>query len=151
MRIKEGVKTIALNGLLAALYFSLSLISPFSFGVLNLRVSDTIQVVGCMNKRLHAGIAMGMIVTNFFSPYGFTDVLAAIIICTVSFYFGWYIRHEIARVVLLVLTTALVVAAEITFIEGVPFIWMLISMTLSESLMSILGYTAIKALQRRKR
>lgn len=151
MRLKETVKAIALNGTIAALYVSLSLISPFSFGVLNFRVSDTIQVVGCMDKRLRAGIAIGMIVTNLFSPYGLIDVFAAAIICAVAFYLGWYIRHEIARVALLVLTVALVVAAEIAYVESIPFIWMLLSMIVPETCMSILGYTAIKALQRRKR
>ena len=82
----KSAKTIAINGIIAALYIALTLISPFSFGVVNIRLSDVIPAIGCIDKRYRWGVAVGMILANLFSPYGLVDVCVAVLICFCAFF-----------------------------------------------------------------
>lgn len=140
----EKTNTIALNAVLAALYIALTLLSPFSFGTVNFRIADAVQVIACINKRTRGGISIGMAAANLFSPFGLVDVLAAVIICVISFGVGWAIPSEIIRVWLLVLVSALVVGAELCALEGLPFWMMFAGVFLSETILCWAGYLAIK-------
>lgn len=142
----QKTKIITYNALLAAVYIVLTLISPFSFGMINFRVSDVIQVVACLDKRARIGISLGMIIANLFSPYGIIDVLTAIVICIISFYFGWRIKSEKIRVGLLILTVSTAVATEICLLDNVPFGAILAAMIVSETIMCSVGYAIMKKL-----
>lgn len=143
----EKTNTIALNAVLAALYIALTLLSPLSFGAVNFRIADAVQVIACINKRTRVGISIGMVAANLFSPFGLVDALAAMVICAVTFGAGWSIRSEKARVWLLILATSLIVGVEISVLEGVSF-WLITGgMFLSETFLCWGGYFVIKKMQ----
>lgn len=151
----EKTNTIALNAVLAALYIALTLLSPFSFGAVNFRIADAVQVIACINKRTRVGISIGMVAANLFSPFGLVDTLAAVIICVVSFSLGWTIPNEIIRVWFLIFVSALVVGTELCTLEGLPFWMMFAGVFFSETILCWAGYFAIKRIpsflrQRRK-
>ena len=100
----KSAKTIAINGIIAALYIALTLITPFSFGVINVRLSDVIPAIGCIDKRYRWGVTVGMILANLFSPYGLVDVCVAVLICFCAFFLGGQ-KVEI-RAVILIFATA---------------------------------------------
>ena len=146
MRTKK-TKVIAINAALAALYIALTLCSPLSFGIINFRLADAVQVIACVDKRTRKGISAGMITANLFSPFGVCDALAAVVICAVTFGAGWSIRSEKARVWLLILATSLIVGVEISVLEGVSF-WLITGgMFLSETFLCWGGYFVIKKMQ----
>lgn len=139
-------KTIAINGIIAALYIALTLISPFSFGVINVRLSDVIPAIGCIDKRYRWGVTVGMVIANLFSPYGLIDVCVAVLICFCAFFLGGQ-KVEI-RAMILILATALFVSLELSFIEKIPFLWIYIEMVISETLLTILGLTFFKKIEK---
>lgn len=143
----QKIKILTYNAILSALYIVLTLISPFSFGLINFRAADIIQVVACLDKRTRIGISLGMVLANLFSPYGIIDVLTAIVICLISFYFGWRIKGEKIRVGFLILTVSIAVATEICFMNNVPFLAIFAAMIISETLMCSAGYAIMKKLK----
>lgn len=140
----ENVKILTYNAFLSALYIALTFISPFSFGIINFRLADIIQIIACLDKRSRMGISVGMVISNLFSPYGIVDAFTAIAICIISFYFGWKINSEKVRVGILILTTSVSVAIEICFLEKVPFLMIFTSIMVSETFLCSLGYFIIK-------
>jgi len=64
------IKTIAVNGIVAALYIAVSaLIQPFGFTNVQFRVSEIFNHLIVFNKKFFYGIVLGVFLTNlFFSP-----------------------------------------------------------------------------------
>lgn len=133
----KSAKIIAVNGIIAALYIALTLTSQFSFGVINVRLSDVIPAIGCIDKRYRGGVTIGMVIANLFSPYGLVDVCVAVLICFCAFFLGGQ-KVEI-RAMILILATAICVSLELSVIEKIPFLWIFIEMLISETLLTILG------------
>ncbi|MBQ1884688.1 MAG: QueT transporter family protein [Bacteroidales bacterium] len=142
----KSAKTIAINGIIAALYIALTLISPFSFGVVNIRLSDVIPAIGCIDKRYRWGVTVGMILANLFSPYGLVDVCVAVLICFCAFFLGGQ-KVEI-RAVILIFATATFVSLELSVVEKIPFLWIFIEMLISETLLTILGLTFFRKIEK---
>ena len=142
--MRNKSREIAYNALIAAVYVCLTLVSPFSFGVLNLRVAGMLEVLGCIEKEYRKGITVGMIIANSFSPYGSVDVLVAIIISIVSYDLGWYIKNEKIRIAVLCIITAIAVSTEVCIFEPVSFPVMFVSMLISETIICVIGYIMIR-------
>ena len=141
----KSAKIIAVNGIIAALYIALTLTSQFSFGVINVRLSDVIPAIGCIDKRYRGGVTIGMVIANLFSPYGLVDVCVAVLICFCAFFLGGQ-KVEI-RAMILIFATAICVSLELSVIEKIPFLWIFIEMLISETLLTILGLTFFRKIR----
>ena len=64
------IKTLAINGIVAALYIAVSFaIQPFGFSAIQFRVSEMFNHLIVFNKKYIYGIILGVFLTNlFFSP-----------------------------------------------------------------------------------
>jgi uncharacterized membrane protein len=65
-----NIKTLAINGIVAALYIAVSFaIQPFGFTAIQFRVSEMFNHLIVFNKKYIYGIILGVFLTNlFFSP-----------------------------------------------------------------------------------
>lgn len=75
---KSSKKTrlLVFNGLVAAMYVALSLISPFSQGAIQVRVSESLNHLVVFNKKLMWGVLAGVVTYNLlFSEFGWFDVV----------------------------------------------------------------------------
>ena len=65
-----NIRTLAINGLVAALYIAVSFaIQPFGFTNIQFRVSEMFNHLIIFNKKYIYGIVLGVFLTNlFFSP-----------------------------------------------------------------------------------
>lgn len=78
MKEKININVIAVNGIIAALYIVLSLLSgPFAFagGVFQIRISEALNLLVFFNPFYIIGVSVGCLITNIFSSYGFIDIL----------------------------------------------------------------------------
>lgn len=80
------VRGIVITGLLAALYAVLTIvIAPLSYGPLQFRVSTLLVPVVLLDKRYGMGIAIGVMLGNIISPFGFWDWMVMPLLCAVIY------------------------------------------------------------------
>lgn len=72
---RNGVKTLAANAIVMALYIVLSLVLPFSSGAIQFRLSESLNHLVVFNRKLLWGVLGGVIVYNLLFGFGPLDVL----------------------------------------------------------------------------
>ena len=75
---KFSARSLALSGVIAALYAALSLVSTamgLGFGTVQLRLSEALCVLPLLFPEAVPGLAVGCLVTNLLSPYGAADLI----------------------------------------------------------------------------
>lgn len=76
MTSSKKTKILVLNGIIAAMYLALSMISPLSQGAIQLRVSESLNHLVVFNKKLMWGVLGGVVLYNMlFSEFGWLDVI----------------------------------------------------------------------------
>lgn len=72
---KGNVKVLAINTIVAALYVALSLITPFSAGPIQFRISESLNHLVVFNRKYLWGVFLGVVIYNALFGYGIMDVL----------------------------------------------------------------------------
>ncbi|BAC12396.1 QueT transporter family protein [Oceanobacillus iheyensis] len=71
-----NVKTLVINGVIAALYVVVSLfIAPFGFTNIQFRISEMFNHLIVFDKRYFFGIVIGVFIVNLNSPLGWYDLV----------------------------------------------------------------------------
>ncbi|WP_017795510.1 QueT transporter family protein [Oceanobacillus kimchii] len=71
-----NVKTLVINGLIAALYVVVSIaIAPFGFTNIQFRISEMFNHLVVFDKRYFFGIVIGVFIVNLNSPLGWYDLV----------------------------------------------------------------------------
>lgn len=69
-------KYLARTAIAAALYATLTLVlAPIAFGPLQFRISEVMVLLVLIDKRFIAGLTLGAVVANYFSPLGIVDMV----------------------------------------------------------------------------
>ena len=69
-------KFIAQSAIIAALYATLTIVlAPFSYGPIQIRVSEMLTVLPFLTPAAIPGLFLGCIIANLFSPAGIIDVI----------------------------------------------------------------------------
>ncbi|NCC81233.1 MAG: QueT transporter family protein [Clostridia bacterium] len=69
-------KYLVRTAIVAALYAALTLVlAPIGFGPLQFRVSEVMVLLVLIDKRFIAGLTLGAVVANYFSPLGIIDMV----------------------------------------------------------------------------
>ncbi|EOT43920.1 hypothetical protein I569_01140 [Enterococcus dispar ATCC 51266] len=71
----SNIKVLAVNAIVAALYVALSLITPFSAGPIQFRISESLNHLVVFNRKYLWGIFLGVVIYNALFGYGIMDVL----------------------------------------------------------------------------
>lgn len=76
MTTTNKTKFLVINGVIAAMYVALSVLSPFSQGIIQFRVSESLNHLVIFNKKLMWGVVGGVVLYNLlFSELVWLDVL----------------------------------------------------------------------------
>lgn len=83
-------------GVLAATYFTLTIaLHPISYGPLQVRISDTLSPLSyILGLPGVAGLTLGTLLANVFSPYGFFDVVIGTL-CTFTYSLANYALYKL--------------------------------------------------------
>ncbi|MBP0723991.1 QueT transporter family protein [Bacillus sp. RG28] len=153
------VKTIAVNGVIAALYIAVSmLIQPFGLGFTNIqfRVSEMFNQLVVFNKKYFYGIVLGVFITNLFSPLGAYDlvfgvgqsIIALLItIFSTRFIQGIWTRMIFNSVVFTV--TMFLIAWELNLVFHLPFLLTWLTTAIGEFVVMIVGAPVMYYLNKR--
>jgi uncharacterized membrane protein len=142
------IKTIAVNGIVAALYIAVSaLIQPFGFTNVQFRVSEIFNHLIVFNKKFFYGIVLGVFLTNlFFSPMVAYDLVfgtgQSIIALLVTIFSMRFIKGVWARMLFntIVFTfTMFIIAFELNLAFGLPFLLTWLTTAAGELVVMIVG------------
>lgn len=126
----EKAKSVAKIGVLSALYVILTvLISPFSYGAIQIRLSEMFNHMINFNKRYIYALIIGCAIANINSPLGPIDLFFGVLGTTLSSYSIYFINKKIDNFKLKFVVSTLVpvfftftVALELNIINRLPFL-----------------------------
>ncbi len=73
---QTSVQELTKMGLIAALYIALTLVvAPVGFGPIQFRLSEMFNYLALLHKRYVIAVTVGVMIVNFFSPFGLIDVI----------------------------------------------------------------------------
>ncbi len=138
-------KKIALYGLVSALYVVLSLVAaPLGFGPLQFRLGECLKPLVQRERGFVYSMTIGVFLVNLFSPY--VNALELVLMPLVVFT-GGLVAHRYKGVIPIVayaLWTSLGVAVTLHFSAGLPFVWVLLSVSASQVTLFVLGRFTIE-------
>lgn len=127
---KNGVKTLAANAIVMALYIVLSLVLPFSSGAIQFRLSESLNHLVVFNRKLLWGVLGGVIVYNLLFGFGPLDVLfgggqtlLALVLTTSLQKYVPNIKMRLALNTLFFTASMFLIAIMLTITAELPF-WM---------------------------
>lgn len=152
------VRTLVVNGLIAALYIAVSaLIVPFGFTNIQFRISEIFNHLIVFNKKYFFGIVLGVFLYNLlFSPLGWFDLIFGVTHSAVSLgiviLLSKYIKNVLALLTLntLVFTfNMFIIAFELYLALGLPFLLTWFTTAAGELVVLAVGIPIMYALNKR--
>jgi len=88
-----NTKSLVRGAIIAGLYLSLTLIfAPISFKAFQVRVSESLTLLPFLTFDAVWGVFIGCFIANFFSPFGFIDVLFGSLLTLIAAYLTFLLR-----------------------------------------------------------
>ena len=116
---KISVKDIVKYASVAAIYVVLTWIfSSFSFGPIQLRISEALVLLCFFNKKYFIPLSLGCLISNLMSPYSL-DILFGTIATMISLFFICYSKNLFIASLFPVIFNGVIIATEISLLEGV--------------------------------
>lgn len=116
------VKTIAANGIVAAIYFLLTfLTSSFSFMGMQIRIAEMLILLCFFRRDYTIGITIGCAFANIISPLGGWDVLFGTLATLLSCILVSFSKHLLIASIFPVIINAFVVGTELYILLQEPF------------------------------
>ena len=105
------------NSLLAAIYAALTLgLAPFSYGPIQVRLSECLTLLAFCSRRWIPGLTIGCFLANVGSPFGLPDMVLG----TLATFLGIWPMHRLKSPLLAslcpVLSNGVVIGAELDFL-----------------------------------
>lgn len=156
---KFSARSLALSGVIAALYAALSLVSTamgLGFGTVQLRLSEALCVLPLLFPEAVPGLAVGCLVTNLLSPYGAADLIFGTLATLLAAVLTRRIRKRALAPLPTILCNAVIVGALLGYVgaqEGGAF-WTLFALNaftvgLGEALVTyILGLPLLRWIEK---
>lgn len=109
------------NALLAAIYAALTLgLAPFSYGPVQVRVSECLTLLAFCSRKWIAGLTAGCFLANLGSPFGLPDMVLG----TLATFLGIWPMHRLKSPLLAslcpVISNGVVIGAELDVLAALP-------------------------------
>jgi len=88
-----NIKRLVRGAIIAGLYLMLTLIfAPISFKAFQVRISESLTLLPFLTIDAIWGLFIGCFIANFFSPFGFIDVILGSLLTLIAAYFTYLLR-----------------------------------------------------------
>lgn len=153
----KKTKTIAMTGVIAALYFVLGLVfSAISFGAIQFRVPNIMYQLVAFNKKYYFGLVLGVFLANLTSPLGWYDLVFGVLTSVVGLGVAIIVNSRIENTLIKQMVTAIsvsvstiFVALELHLVLGVPIFFTWLTVATGQFLTQIAGAFVIRAISKR--
>lgn len=125
---RTPVQELTKMGVIAALYIAITLaVAPVGFGPIQFRLSEMFNYLALFHKRYVIAVTIGVVIVNFFSPFGLIDVvvggLSTFLVLVISRAATKRIKSLKVKMVVMaaiVVVSMFTIAGEIYFISEEP-------------------------------
>ncbi len=116
------VANIAKIAIVAALYATLTVVlAPLSYGNIQVRISEFLVLLCFYNKKYSISLTLGCLIANLFSPFGWYDIVFGTLATLLACICTMYTKNVLLAGVWPVLFNGLIVGAEISILDNLPF------------------------------
>lgn len=146
---RTSVEELTKMGLIAALYIAITLaVAPVGFGPIQFRLSEMFNYLALLHKRYVIAVTLGVVVVNFFSPFGLIDVvvggLSTFLVLVISRAATKHIKSLKLKMVVMaaiVVVSMFTIAGQIYFVteEPVSFWFMYLTIALGQLVSMTIG------------
>lgn len=151
------MKTLTVNGIIAALYFAVAMALPFlAFGAIQFRIAEMFNHLIVFNKRYIFGILAGVFITNLFSPLGVYDLVFGLGHSAISLFLVIVLAPKLKtltqKMILnsVVFTfTTFIIAYELLLVLELPFFYTWLTVAAGELTVLLIGIPVFIALNKR--
>ena len=148
---ESKLHVIVANGIIAAIYFILTIISlPISFGIINIRIAEVLVLLCFFRRDYIFGVTLGCILSNLTSNLGAWDILigggATFLSCLLICYASP--RFWVACIYPIVIN-CFVIGAELTWILGFPYALSVLAVAGGEFAAMLVGFILYLLLRKR--
>lgn len=123
MKVELSTKNIVTIGLVAALYVVLTVfLAPLSYGPIQFRVSEVLNLLAFVNPIFAPGIVLGCFIANLFSPLGIIDLIFGTTATLISVMM--IVRSKKLWVASLwpVIVNGIIIGVELQYVAQAPFL-----------------------------
>jgi uncharacterized membrane protein len=130
-KASEHIRFVTVTGVIAGLYTALTLVlAPFSFGIVQCRVSEALTILAAYHPAAVAGLTVGCALSNFVglamgaNTAGALDILLGTLATGLAAWLSYRLRHirwgglPVLSAIPPVLFNALIIGAELTVVLG---------------------------------
>lgn len=146
---KTNTKVVEISkaGIVAAIYVVLTvMLSAFSYGAIQVRLSETLNNLVVFNKRYIWAVTLGCAIANLWSSLGMVDVvfgtLGTLVMTALSHYLSQKVESVPAKLAITVVICTLMmwsVALELHILTNAPFWWTYFTVALGEFISMTIG------------
>lgn len=148
---KKLLVEIIAGGIIAAIYAVITiLLAPISYGPVQVRIAEGLNVMPLYLASGVPGLTVGCFIANIFGGYGLPDIIfgtLATLLASLSVGFIRKTGNRTLRYILTVLSVtlfnAVIVGAELSMLEGIPFFMVAAEVGLGELVSMLTAGTVI--------
>ncbi|WP_130861992.1 QueT transporter family protein [Bacilliculturomica massiliensis] len=150
---EKGTNFLIQSAVIAALYAALTLaLAPFSYGVMQVRISEALTVLPFFTPAAVPGLFVGCLLANIIGPYGLADVIGGSLTTLIAAFLSYKLRGRPLLVPLPpVAANGLIMGCMLHYVFGVPVaLWAcILGVALGELIACYgIGYPLLKYLTR---
>ena len=154
--MKLTAKDIAINGIIAAIYVVLTLLTyPFSFLGLQIRLAEMMVLLCFFRKNYILGLTTGCAIANLFSSIGIIDVAFGTLATFLSCLCICFCKHLLGACIFPILFNSGIIGLELYFFAnegGANSFWLFaVEVLIGELIAITLGYVLFQILKRNTR
>ena len=145
------VKNLCLSGIIAALYAGLTiLLQAFSFGAIQVRVSEAMTLLPLLTPAAIPGLAIGCFVANLLGPYGIHDVVFGTLATLIAAVLTRKLRKNVYLAAAMpVLANALIIGPMLYWMYGGSWLLNILTVGVGEAIACfLLGIPLVKSLEK---
>ena len=116
MKAKLNTRTIALSGIVAAVYAVITIVWPLSYGSVQYRLSEALCVLPAFVPVTGIGLTVGCLVANLFSPVSALDIVIGTIATAIGCVFTTRCKKVWAMPLPTVISNTVLVGAMLAFV-----------------------------------
>lgn len=147
--MKRKIQIVAINAMIACIYAVFTLVcSAFSYGAIQLRLSEILIFLAFYNRRYIPGLLVGCMLANAFSPLGIYDVIFGTLASFITCLSLTMISNLFLGAFLGALFNGFIVGAELYFLLDLPFFINAMYVFIGELIVLLIGVFVFKFLEK---
>lgn len=140
----KNVSRMTYTAVLAAVYVALTLINPVGWGMFQFRISEALCVLPFFDRKNIAGVVLGVIIANAFSPMGIFDIGAGVLTLVIVYTISKYVKNKYINAVIHGVASGLVMGGMLFYVMGLPFLMSFVSIAISTTAIALIAVFLIE-------